>query len=95
MNMIYNSPLYCVVEFSAAMDGVVELDDDVMRQGPFVGGYEIMDKLMRREIFIGGEAAQAFRDQVSALIEGEPTIEEIDDYLGGYAPLMHQPVIMH
>jgi hypothetical protein len=95
MNMIYNSPLYCVVEFSPAADGVYEPEDDVVRQGPFIGGYEIMDKLLRREIFIGGEAAQVFRDQVSALIDGEPSIEDIDDFLGGFAPLMNQPVVMH
>ncbi|MFZ4759144.1 MAG: DUF3567 family protein, partial [Burkholderiaceae bacterium] len=32
MNMIYNSPNYCVVEFRSA------------EGEPFAGGYEIMDK---------------------------------------------------
>jgi G3E family GTPase len=44
MNMIYNSPNYCVVEFKSP------------EGESFSGGYEIMDKTARREIFLGGRA---------------------------------------
>ena len=81
MNMIYNSPTYCVVEFGA-ING-------------HVGGYEIMDKPGRREIFINGELAASFRQHVQELIATEPSTEEIDDFLGSFDELMRQPVHLH
>jgi hypothetical protein len=42
--------------------------------------------------------AQIFKDGVEALIVARPagpTQEEMDDYLEGFASLMHQPVVMH
>jgi len=85
MNMIYNSPHYCVVEFS-------DFGDAAARSS---GGYEILDKGMRREIFLRGEQADRFRSRVAALIAGEPSADEIDDFLGGYAGLMTQAVALH
>lgn len=85
MNMIYNSPHFCVVEFS-----------DFGSSGKHgSGGFEIMDKTLRREIFLGGEEAERFRASVAALIEREPSVEEIDDFLHGYTGLMTQPLTLH
>ncbi|MCO5106094.1 MAG: DUF3567 domain-containing protein [Burkholderiaceae bacterium] len=81
MDMIYNSPSYCVVEFKDP-EGLV-------------GGFEIMDKLSRREIYIGGDLAQHFRSGVQELIRSEPTEEEVDDFLRRFEGLMHQPMVMH
>lgn len=81
MNMIYNSPSYCVVEFRAP--------------GGEIGGYEIMDKLGRREIYLGGELAIHFRDDVQQLIDSEPSIEEVDDFLSRFDGLMQTPVVLH
>ena len=39
--------------------------------------------------------AQNFRRDVNELIASEPTIEEIDDFLGNYEALMSQPVLLH
>ena len=85
MNLIYNSDQYSVVEFG------VDDDNDSLR----FGGYEIMDKPGKREIFIGGMLAEAFRKNVEDLIATEPSIEEIDDFLGKYDVLMSHPVILH
>ena len=85
MNTIYNSPHFCVVEFS-------DLGDE--RAHP-AGGYEIMDKTLRREIFLRGKDAEQFRDSVQALISGEPTVDDIDDFLEGYSGLMTQPLALH
>jgi len=83
MNMIYNSPNYCVVEFRSA-------------QGePFTGGYEIMDKTAKREIFLGGVLADKFRTDVTHLIASEPSIEEVDDFLSNFEGLMQQPLVLH
>ncbi len=81
MQMIYNSPNYCVVEFK---------DDEGSR-----GGFEIMDKAARREIFIGGVLATRFRENVSELIAGEPSIEEVDEFLSRFGGLMQQPLTLH
>ena len=85
MNMIYNSDQYSVVEFG------VDHNLEALR----FGGYEIVDKSGRREAFIGGQLAQSFRRDVNNLIASEPTVEEIDDFLGSYDSLMSQPVLLH
>ena len=82
MNMIFNSPHYCLVEFKCDEAG-------------FGGGYEIMDKTAKREIFIGGEMAEKFRNDVSILIASEPSIEEVDEFLSTFEGLMQQPLVLH
>lgn len=85
MNLIYNSDQYSVVEFGA------DRDLEALR----FGGYEIMDKSGKREIFIGGVLAEAFRKDVEDLIATEPTVEDIDAFLGKYDALMSHPVVLH
>lgn len=85
MNLIYNSDQYSVVEFVA----------DDHREALRFGGFEIMDKSGKREIFIGGVLARSFREEVEQLISTEPTVEEIDDFLGKYDEIMCQPVTLH
>lgn len=82
MNMIYNSPYYCVVEFGALAGG----------RGV---GFEIMDKAAQREIFIEGEMADGFRKDVARLIASEPSVEEVDEFLSQFDALMQQPTRMH
>jgi hypothetical protein len=79
--MIYNSPNYCVVEFAP--------------QAGNAGGYEIVDKNTQREIFIDGAMAAHFREHVRKLIEEEPTLDEVDEFLGQFDSLMNQPVVLH
>jgi hypothetical protein len=85
MNLIYNSEQYSVVEFGA------DRDLEALR----FGGYEIVDKGGKRETFIAGTMAQSFRRDVNQLIASEPTMEEIDEFLGSYESLMSQPVLLH
>lgn len=96
MHMIYNSPQYCVVEFAGVLADDAEIAGAAVHGGhAFLGGYEIMDKLSRREIFLDGPLALRFREQVSELIEQEPSMEEIDEFLDGFGALMQHPVVMH
>ncbi len=88
MNMIYNSPNYCVVEFRG------ETDEAKDSPGGHAG-YEIMDKAARREIFLGGHLADRFRADVQELIASEPTIEEVDEFLSRFDGLMQQPMVLH
>ncbi|WJF90081.1 DUF3567 domain-containing protein [Paraburkholderia bonniea] len=85
MQMIYNSPNYCVVEFPP-QDGHI-----AMRSG----GYEIVDKNMQREIYIDGAMAASFREHVQKLIAEEPSLDEVDEFLGQFDSLMTQPVVSH
>ena len=85
MNLIYNSEQDSVVEFGA------DVDLEALR----FGGYEIVDKGGKRETFIAGILAQHFRRDVTELIASEPSMEEIDEFLGSYDSLMSQPVLLH
>ena len=91
MQMLYNSDSFAVVMFDVPADtSLVGTAESLTR-----GGYEIVDKFARKEIFIEGALAQSFKEGVEALIESEPSEEEIDEYLGRFSSLMHQPVVLH
>lgn len=85
MQMIYNSPNYCVVEFAPQAEHGTMLS----------GGFEIVDKHAQREIFIDGSMAARFREHVQRLIQEQPSLEEVDEFLGQFDSLMNQPVVLH
>lgn len=94
MHMLYNSDSFVVVEFDVPAVAVpvgVEEDPAALRRG----GYEIVDKFARKEIFIEGALAESFKEGVEALIETQPSEEEMDDYIERYSSLMQHPVILH
>jgi hypothetical protein len=98
MQMIYNSDSFTVVLFEAApadasAGTAPPADDDMAALGHV--GYEIVDKFARREIFLQGAMARSFKEGVEALILTQPSEEDIDDYLGRFASLMQQSVILH
>lgn len=85
MNLIYNSEHYSVVEFGP----------DDSHEALRYGGYEITDKSVKREFFMKGMQAVSFRKDVSDLIASDPSLEEVDDFLGQYDPYMVQTVTVH
>ena len=107
MQMLYNSDSFVVVLFDVA-SGVIETPavlagaGAVLQPTPLAplkpltqGGYEIVDKFTRKEIFLQGAMAESFKEGVEALIETQPSEEEIDDYIERFASLMQQPVVLH
>jgi len=90
MQMLYNSDSFAVVMFDVP-NASEEGSAPTLRRG----GYEIVDKFARREIFIEGALAQSFKEGVEALIESQPSEEEIDEYLGRFSSLMQHPVVLH
>jgi len=92
MQMVYNSDNYVVVQFDVPQ---VPAGDDGLGDTLSRGGFEIVDKFARKETFIEGAMAEAFKDEVTALIETSPTEEEMDDYIERYTSLMQHPVIVH
>lgn len=89
MHMLYNSDAFAVVQFDLGAD-----DASPHAEGER-GGFEIVDKFTHKEIFLRGEMARSFQSGVEALIRNEPSEEDIDDYIEGFAALMHQPVVLH
>ncbi len=83
MQMIYNSPNFCVVEFRASEHS----------QGS--AGYEIMDKTQRREIFLDGVLAIQFRQTVASMLNGNTDYEQVDNFLRQFEGLMQQPLTLH
>jgi predicted RNA-binding protein YlxR (DUF448 family) len=95
MHMLYNSDSYVVVRFDVPSDEGEAVVADKKPQGTGRGGYEIVDKFARKEIFIQGALAKTFQEGVEALIENDPSEEEVDAFIARYAVLMQQPVVMH
>ena len=88
MQMLYHSDQYVVVQFEVpAEPGHAE--------GATRGAYEIVDKSARRECFLDGALAEKFRQDVQALVQTDPSPEQIDDYLAGYMALAQHPVTLH
>jgi len=85
MQMIYNSPNYCIVEFPAQANHLAMGE----------GGYEVVDKNARREIFFDGVMAIQFRERVKQLMQGDSSLDEVDAFLGQFNSMMNQPVVMH
>jgi hypothetical protein len=106
MHMLYNSDSFVVVQFDMT-DGPagddVRLSAGTSGEGAGAnglrtlthGGYEIVDKFARKEIFIQGALAESFKEGVEALIQTEPSEEEMDDYIERFSSLMQQPVVLH
>lgn len=93
MHMLYNSPSFIVVQFDVPVE---QLRTDVHGHPPLQrGGFEIVDKFTRKEIFIEGALAQQFQEGVEALIEQDPSEEDLDDFIERYANMGQQPVVMH
>jgi hypothetical protein len=99
MQMLYNSDSFAVVLIDVAQavpPGSVARPAGPDEASPLThGGYEIVDKFARKEIFLQGAMAESFKTGVEALIETQPSEEEIDDYIERFASLMQQPVILH
>jgi len=90
MNLLYNSDSFAVMHFEVPAEADRSAEGELTR-----GGYEIVDKFARKEIFIEGALAESFKLGVQALIETSPSVEEFDEYISRFAPLMQQPLVLH
>ena len=89
MHMLYNSDSFTVVVFE--IPGAPGAEQPEAPRG----GFEIVDKFAQKDIFIEGAMAERFKAGVEALMASKPSEEDIDDYIGGYASLMPQPLVLH
>ena len=96
MQMLYNSDSFAVVQFDVEGHPVAGSVATAPGDEPLShGGYEIVDKFARKEIFLQGAMAESFKEGVQALIETQPSEEEIDDYIERFTSLMQQPLVLH
>jgi hypothetical protein len=91
MHMLYNSDSFTVVLFEIPTAGTEDADSG----GASRGGFEIVDKFAQKDIFIEGAMAESFQAGVEALMEGAPSEEDIDAYIGRFTSLMPQPLVLH
>ena len=89
MHMLYNSDSFAVVAFD------IPLAVDAPADAEPRGGFEIVDKLARKDIFLEGAVADTFKAGAIALMAGEPSEEEIDEYIGRFTAVMQQPLVLH
>jgi hypothetical protein len=89
--MLYNSDSFAVVAFDIPHGPLAEGEPEPEPRG----GFEIVDKFAQKDIFIEGAMAASFQAGVEALMESKPSEEDIDDFIGRFASLMPQPLVMH
>ena len=90
MHMLYNSDSFAVVMFE-----IQEAPAEGQQGAASRGGFEIVDKFAKKDIFIEGAVAESFQAGVEALMASKPSEEDIDDYIGRFASLMPQPLVLH
>ncbi len=95
MQLLYDSDNFAVVQFEVALDGAGQVAGGNAPSQLTRSGFELVDKLLGKEIFLEGAMAQSFKEGVDALIQTQPSEEEIDDYIERFSPLMQQTVILH
>lgn len=62
---------------------------------PGRNGYELIDKTLGVTGYMEGELAASFRESLQRIIDEDPTIDVVDEFLGGFESLMTQPVRFH
>jgi hypothetical protein len=92
MHMLYNSDSFTVVAIdipaAPALPGGTAPESTR-------GGFEIVDKFAQKDIFIEGPMAETFQAGAAALMAGQPSEEDIDEYIGRFTSLMAQPLVVH
>ena len=91
MHMLYNSDSFAVVAFDIPQAPVAEGEPAPEPRG----GFEIVDKFAKKDIFLEGAVAETFKAGAMALMAGEPSEEDIDEYIGRFTTLMQQPLVLH
>lgn len=62
---------------------------------PGRSGIELVDKAACRGAFLEGAVENHFRTSMAHLATGGPTAESVDEFLGHYAALLNNPVVLH
>ena len=58
-------------------------------------GFELINKMTSVGTYLHGDAGARFRDYLAEVIADDASVESVDDFLGNFDALMHQPTIYH
>lgn len=84
MNILFNSSQYYVAEISGPPGAA--------------HGFEVVNKLTGHGAFIDGAVAAGLRQSFHSLVVqngGQVTIEQVEEFIGGYDALLTQRVVYH
>ena len=84
MRTLYDSESFAVLHLLSDVPHDGSLPEDAPRLARH--GFEIVDKRSGKELYLDGLWAEMFQ---------QPTQEEVEDALEGYAELAQNPVIVH
>jgi hypothetical protein len=60
-----------------------------------IDGFEVTNKAAQAFAYFHGEMAAAFRDNLAKVIAEDPSIDSVDEFLGGLDSLMVVPAVLH
>ena len=60
-----------------------------------IDGFEVTNKSAHVCAYFHGAAAAAFRDNFAKAVADNPSVNAIDEYLGGFDSLMTLPTVLH
>ena len=86
MQMLYNSDQFIVVQFDEIV-APADAQATGSATGPVVAA--------RKEIYIEGLMAESFKSGVQAIVDGNPSPEAFDEFIGRYTVLAQQPLVAH
>lgn len=58
-------------------------------------GFELINKMTSVGTYLHGDAGSKFRDYLAEVIADDASVESVDDFLGNFDVLMHQPTVYH
>ena len=95
-----NGELYVVGRYRAhkartMMNVIYNSENYCVVEYPTEHAIELVDKRSARGTFLQGDVAERFAQSMQDAVAEEPTAEHIDEFLGGFSPLLNQPVVYH
>ena len=77
------------------MNIIYTSDNYYVVEYPAQHGYELVDKRSQRGTFFQGDVADRFAKSLQDAVAEEPSVEQVDEFLGGFQVLLNQPLAVH
>ena len=60
-----------------------------------IDGFEVTNKSAHACAYFHGPVAVAFRDNFAKFVAENPSVDSVDEFLGGFDSLMNLPTVLH
>ena len=77
------------------MNIIYTSDNYYVVEYPAQHGYELVDKRSQRGTFFQGDVADRFAKSLQDAVAEEPSVEQVDEFLGSFEVLLNQPLAVH